>query len=409
MGSVVKGVASLFGGRARRREQRAANQALDKTQAAMDAFRYNNIYEGMQAPEFQDQLQQLDNTQALAALTAGQNRLAGLQQDPAQLATQRDAVLTADSMREAQQRGYTAGQTNVGGLMRGADAGLTNTLRNLQVSTAGAEIAAQEADQALAASQDLAAQAGTGAGGATALAAQAARSKANIAADIDQQVKRNELLRAQGESELQRSQLAQENLASKFDLGQQQFNVGQENQARRFSADAFNRAQQFNAGQFNRMTMFDAQAQNQFARDAFAAENRLEQFNNQQDTRMAELGARFDMAGANLLSDQAKYSANLNNQYITNLNNRKFAIDQAQREFELKNQERELDVLEGQNDRALARKQAADAARAQAKADLIGGIGAIASFAAPGLGELAGGAIGGDVGKFIVDASQKSV
>lgn len=389
MGSIVKGVSSLFGGRARRREQRAANQALDKTQEAMDAFKYDNIYEGMRAPEFQDQLQGVDTSAALAALTAGQNRLAGLQQDPpAQLATQRDAVLTADSMREAQQRGYTAAQTNVGGLMRGADTGLTNTLRNLQVSTAGAEIAAQEADQALAASQDLAAQAGTGAGGATALAAQAAKSKANIAADIDQQVKRNELLRAQGESELQRSQLSQENLASKFDLGQQQFNVGQTNQAERFSADAFNRAQQFNAGQFNRMAMFDAQAQNQFSRDAFAAQNRLNQFNTQQDTRMAELGARFDLQGANIQTDAARFAAQTNNQYITDLNNRKFAIDQATRNFEFKNQQRELDVLEQKNDRALARKQAADAARAQAKADLIGGIAGVASAA---IGGFAGG------------------
>tara|TARA_E500000331_G_scaffold357482_1_gene419320 strand:- start:1139 stop:2353 length:1215 start_codon:yes stop_codon:yes gene_type:complete len=394
MGSIVKGVASLFGGRARRREQKQANQALDKTQGAFDSFRYDNIYEGMQAPEFQDQLQGVDTTAALAALTAGQNRLAGLQQDPAKLATQRDAVTTAASMQKAEQRGYTAGQTNVGGLQRGADAGLTNTMRNLQVSTAGAEMAAQEADQALAASQDLAAQAGTGAGGATALAAQAAKSKAKIASDIDQQVKRNELLRAQGESELQRSQLGQENLASKFDLGQQQFNVGQANQAERFSADAFNRAEQFNAGQFNRMSMFDAQAQNQFSRDAFGAGNRLEQFNAQQDTRMAELGARFDLQSANVQTDAAKFAATTNNQYQVDLNNRKFAIDQATRNFEFKNQQRELDVLETKNDRALARKQAADAARAQAKSDLIGGIAGVASAAIGGFGGAGGFSMG---------------
>jgi hypothetical protein len=390
MGSIVKGVASLFGGRARRREQKQANQALDKTQGAFDSFRYDNIYEGMQAPEFQDQLQGVDTTAALAALTAGQNRLAGLQQDPAKLATQRDAITTAGSMQKAQQRGYTAGQTNVGGLQRGADAGLTNTMRNLQVSTAGAEMAAQEADQALAASQDLAAQAGTGAGGATALAAQA-----KIASDIDQQVKRNELLRAQGESELQRSQLGQENLASKFDLGQQQFNVGQANQAERFSADAFNRAEQFNAGQFNRMSMFDAQAQNQFSRDAFGAGNRLEQFNAQQDTRMAELGARFDLQSANVQTDAARFAATTNNQYQVDLNNRKFAIDQATRNFEFKNQQRELDVLEAKNDRALARKQAADAARAQAKSDLIGGIAGVASAAVGGFAGGGGFDLGG--------------
>ena len=45
MGSVVKGVASLFGGRARRREQRRAGAALNQTQAKKDAFKFTNVYE----------------------------------------------------------------------------------------------------------------------------------------------------------------------------------------------------------------------------------------------------------------------------------------------------------------------------------------------------------------------------
>ena len=52
MGSIVKGVASLFGGKKRRREQRAANADLDVKQKKADAFRFKNVYEGLQGPEF---------------------------------------------------------------------------------------------------------------------------------------------------------------------------------------------------------------------------------------------------------------------------------------------------------------------------------------------------------------------
>ena len=52
MGSVVKGVASLFGGRARRREQRRAGAALNTEQKKMDDFKFTNVYEGMQGPEY---------------------------------------------------------------------------------------------------------------------------------------------------------------------------------------------------------------------------------------------------------------------------------------------------------------------------------------------------------------------
>ena len=175
--------------------------------------------------------------------------------------------------------GYTAGGTNVGNLARGADTGLSNVFNNLQVSTAGAEMAAREADQSLAASQDLAAQAGTGGGGATALAAAAAKSKAGISADIDRQVKANEVMRAQGEQSLQRDLLSQGNLASQFDLGQSQFNVGAQNQAAQFAAQARNQANQFTAGAQNQAAQFGANARNQFALSRFGAENQMNQFN----------------------------------------------------------------------------------------------------------------------------------
>tara|TARA_B100000902_G_scaffold319429_1_gene311680 strand:+ start:465 stop:1718 length:1254 start_codon:yes stop_codon:yes gene_type:complete len=167
--------------------------------------------------------------------------------------------------------GYTAGQTSIGGLQRGAGTGLSNVFNNLQVSTAGAEMAAREADQSLAASQDLAAQAGTGAGGATALAAAAAKSKAGISADIDRQVKANEMARAQGEQSLQRELLAQGNLASQFDLGQDQFNVGAANQAAQFGAQARNQANQFNATTQNQWQQQSAQMMN--AMDQFNLSN----------------------------------------------------------------------------------------------------------------------------------------
>ena len=205
--------------------------------------------------------------------------------------------------------GYDAMTTNVAGLARGADTGLSNVFNNLQVSTAGAELEAQEADQALAASQDMMMQMGGG-GGATALAQQAARSKAGIRADIDKQVKANEMARATGEQALQRDLLAQGNLASQFDLGQQQFNAGAVNQARQFTAQQRNQAAQFGAAAQNQAAQFNVGQANNFALQRFGAENQMNQFNAQASNnafaqqanavnnaiaRNADLQAQFDM------------------------------------------------------------------------------------------------------------------
>tara|TARA_B100000287_G_scaffold206666_1_gene194956 strand:+ start:29 stop:1189 length:1161 start_codon:yes stop_codon:yes gene_type:complete len=190
--------------------------------------------------------------------------------DPTQMQlaqTERAQMGTLGDASQMAAQGYTAQGTNVAGLARGADTGLSNVFNNLQVSTAGAEMAAREADDSLAASQDMMMMMGGG-GGATALASQAAKSKAGIAADIDRQVKQNEMMRAQGEQALQRDLLAQGNLASQFDLGQQQFNAQAQNQAAQFTAQAKNQAAQFNA-----------QAKNQFALSKFGAENQMNQFN----------------------------------------------------------------------------------------------------------------------------------
>lgn len=362
MGSVVKGVASLFGGKKRRREQKVANRGLNAAQAAQDKFRFKNVYEGLQGPEF-------------GGYDAAQGQAAQLGD-----AAQAEMAQLGDAQGYTAQ-GYDAAQTNIAGLQRGADAGLTNTMRNLQVSTAGSDLAAQEADQSLAASQDLAAQAGTGGGGATALAAAAAKSKAGISADIDKQVKANEQMRAAGESELQRSQLAQENLASQFDLGQQQFNVGAQNQASQFTAAAQNQAAQFGAS-----------AQNQFALSEFGAANQMAQFNTgaQNQFAMSNVDAqnRFGLANMSSQNQALQFGAQAANKQAEAA----FNVETTKREFDLNNQKLQLQNLTDKTDRALARKQAADAARAQAKADLIGGIGGVLDA---GLAAASGGFIGG--------------
>jgi len=257
---------------------------LEEEIKELEDIEFTNAYEGMEGASY-------DPAQAELAQLKERAKFG----DPAQ----REANTLAQAQGYSAQgyegegytsQGYTAQGTNIGQLQRGANTGLTNTMNNLQVSTAAAEMQAQEADQALAASQDLAAQAGTGAGGATALAAAAAKSKQGVASSIDQQVKQNEMLRARGEGELQRAQLAQGNLASQFDLGQSQFNVGAVNQAAQFGAQAANQAAQFGAdakNQANRFTAdamntqarFKAQAQNQFAQSRFQAANAMDQFN----------------------------------------------------------------------------------------------------------------------------------
>ena len=362
MGAVVKGVASLFGGRKRRREQKKAGKALKGQLAQQDAFKWGNNWENMQGVNY-DVVQGQAGTLGPAA----QAQMGTLGDAQGYDAVGYDAV------------GYDAAQTNIGGLQRGAAAGLTNTMNNLQVSTAGAEMAAREADQALAASQDLAAQAGTGAGGATALAAQAAKSKAGIAADIDKQVKANEMMRAQGESELQRSQLAQENLASQFDLGQSQFNVGAQNQAAQFAAQAQNQAAMFGADAQNQAARFGAQAGNQFALTQFGAQNAMNQFN---------VGAQNQFASQQFGADNQFAMANMNAQNQANRDQAVYGFEAEKLANQAKDQAQmfEWNKIQDKTGRAMARKNAADAARSQAKNDLIGGIAGIADAAVAAAG-----------------------
>ena len=271
-------------------------QALDEAQGAYDGdvqalrdFEVQDYYSDLKATNIDlDSLQKIDPASTRFQGQAGQARLGNL-----------------GSAQGYEGEGYSARGTNVGNLQRGSATGLSNVFNNLQVSTAGADMANQEADQALAASQDLAAQAGTGAGGATALAAAAAKSKQGISADIDRQVKANEQMRAQGEQGLQRDMLAQGNLASQFNLGQSQFNVGAQNQASQFGASARNQAAQFGAG-----------ASNQFALSRFSAENQMNQFNTSQSNaeRMAEFGALQNANALNASAVNSAISQNASNQ-----------------------------------------------------------------------------------------------
>ena len=284
--------------------QQEAQDLYDSSTSDIVDFEVPDYYKGLEASTI--------NTDDLAMRTGEKFEGQAAQAQMAQLGKAQGYQAQGYEGEGYTSQGYSARGTNVGNLQRGAATGLSNVFNNLQVSTAGADMANQEADQALAASQDLAAQAGTGAGGATALAAAAAKSKQGISADIDRQVKANEQMRAQGEQGLQRDMLAQGNLASQFNLGQSQFNVGAQNQAAQFGASAANQASQFGAsarnqanqftaGANNQANQFNAGQKNQFALSRFGAQNQMNQFNVGQSNaeRMAEFSALSNANAAN--------------------------------------------------------------------------------------------------------------
>jgi len=355
MGAIVGGVASLFGGRKRRREQSAANKEFGEMKSKLQNFKFKDVGEGLVGQGYDATVNAAPTLEGLGLGGPAQSQMGELGEAAGYEAQGYDAT------------GYNAAQTNVGQLMRGEDAGLANTMNNLQVSTAGAEMKAQEIDDTLAAQQDLVAQ--TGAGGATALVAGAAKAKAGISADIDKQVKQNEMLRAQAEGQLQKDQLAQENLASKFDLGQQQFNVGQDNQARQFTAQAQNQAAQFGAAAANQAAQFGASGMNQFGLQGFDATNRMNMFNvgQQQDLTRDQLrmAGQFGLAGMDAQNRAAEFGASAANQMA--LNRAKFT------EMAQQNQYGQAQDLFGI---ASGRKASADQARKSATNALVGGIGA---------------------------------
>ena len=358
-GGLIKGIGSLFGRRRKKRAMQKAQRAQKAMERKVMNFKFNNAFKGMEGTSYEP-------TQADAAELASAAQM-GLPQlgDPKSM----QAI-----GYEAQ--GYTADQTNVAGLLRGDNTGLTNEMANMQVSTAAAEMQAAEADQALAGTLDLAAQAGTGAGGATALAAQAAKSKAGIAADIDKQVKENEVRRAQGEMQLQREQLAQQNLASQFDLGQQQFNVAAVNTARQFSANAANQAAAFEAGALNNAARFNAQAANQFALQNFQTEAQMNQFN----TNALNQFARTEYGAMNQLNLANAQAANRADEFAAKTS---FNADQLARQGDMSVQQFQYNRLAAMMGQRQAEASQARAANEKQRGMLLEGL----SQAATGAGQ----------------------
>ena len=199
-------------------------------------------------------------------------------------------------------------------------------------------------------------------------------------------------MRAQAESQLQQQQLAQQNLASKFDLGQQQFNVGETNQASRFTADAANQAARFGAQAQNEAARFGAQANNQFALQDFMAQNNMNQFNvgaqNKFGMAQFDAGNRFGLANMDAMNQASRFGADAQNRFMMQnqqqMNN--FMLQQAAgqqaRDENMWTQNTEMFNI------AAGRKSLADQARAKATGDLIGGIGGVVKAASGPIGAL---------------------
>jgi hypothetical protein len=418
-GKVGKGVASLFGGRARRREEDAAEEGFEAARDNLENFEFTNAFDDYDPVELGDANTYEGSIAEVGQLgPAAQAEMGKLSSAQGYQAAQGKAQGYQGEGYQGQgytSQGYSAMGTNVSNLQRGADTGLTNNMNNLQVSTAEADMQNQEVDQALAATQDAATQAGTGAGGATAIAAAAAKSKQGIAAKIGQQEQANNMARASAEQRLQENQLAQGNTASQFDLGQQQVNVGAQNdasqfaasaqnqaaqfgasaqnQANQFSAGARNTANQFSAQAKNTMSMANMQAQNQarqfgassnnaFAQARFGAQNQMNQYNTSAQNSFAQTqfgaGNQFALANQQSMNQSGQFNAGSQNQFdMANqqqLNNYYQNAATAGNDIQESQYNQNMDQFNITGDRL----GAATAARNSATNDLIGGISAVA-------------------------------
>ena len=143
---------------------------------------------------------------ALASIFGG-----GAKRREARRAEERKRVLTGElkileKNRQTIKNPY-AGVTNLSGMAKDLSGMVSNPFANLGVATQAAEIQIEEADIALANTLDTLRSTGSGAGGATALAQAALQSKKGVASNIEQQEAQNEKLRAQGESKLEMLQM----------------------------------------------------------------------------------------------------------------------------------------------------------------------------------------------------------
>tara|TARA_R100001143_G_scaffold63563_1_gene71948 strand:+ start:9576 stop:10541 length:966 start_codon:yes stop_codon:yes gene_type:complete len=100
-----------------------------------------------------------------------------------------------------------SGVQNLSGLAVDLSSNLTNPFANLSVATQAAEIQMEQSDIALANTLDTIRATGSGSGGATALAQAALQSKKGVSADIEKQEANNERLKAQGEQQLERMRM----------------------------------------------------------------------------------------------------------------------------------------------------------------------------------------------------------
>ena len=384
MGAIVKGVGSLFGGRKRRREQKAANKAFGAAEKSVDEFDFKNPLAGATATQ------------------AGAQGYDAVQQGPAaqaQLAELGPAAQATAQGYEAEGyegQGYDAAQAEAAQAERvnlGEETGRTNQFANLAVNTAAADRQAAESDEALAAALESGAI--TGASGATALAQQAAKSKQGISDTISQQESQIQQLAAQGATDVQREDLAQRNLSRQSDVQQSQFNTGlqqqtnlanqaatnqasqfsaaAQNQANQFSAGARNQAAQFGAAAQNQASQFNAGAQNQFAQARFGAANQLSQFNAGAQNQVAAQNAQLANTAAQFGAAAANNASQFNAQAANNLQSQ-------QAQYAHANQTQKFQALNDKLGRAGQRKSAADQARQQATNDLVGGISAGANL-----------------------------
>ena len=367
MGAIVKGAASLVGGRKRRREEADAQDAFNKSNQAIQDFNFQNHFEGVQGQGY-------DAAQAQAGTLGPAAQ--------AQAATLGEAN-TYDAVGYDSQ-GYDAERAEAAQAQKtqlGEDTGFRNTFQDLQVNTATADRQAQETDEALAAQAENAAL--TGGGGATALAAAAAKSKQGVADSIAGQEQQNTQLRAQADQRNQEAALAQRNTARQSNIQQDQFNTGLDqqtrlanqsaaNQASQFTASAANQAAQFGASAQNQAAQFGAQAKNQFAQAQFNADNQFALANQNATNQFAQ--AQF---GAN--NQFALQNAQAQNQASQFGAGQDFAAQQARAQGAQSQEANRFGQQQQQFQINQQRLTDAQNARQQATADLVGGISGAAS------------------------------
>ncbi len=366
MGAIAKGVTSLFGGRARRAEQKDANKTFDAAKQKLGNHEFSNAFAGLdpklaEAGGYSATDQQVAQLGDAAQATVGQ--LGSAQGYDSQ------------GYDAAQASAAQAQQTNLG-----EDTGFSNHFQNLQVNTAQAERQSQDTDQALAAAQE--ANAHTGGGGATAIAQAALKAKQGVADSIGQQETQNAQLRAQGATTNQQAALAQRNASRQHTQAGNQFNAGLQQQTNLANQSATNQASAFGAGAANDAARFGAQANNTFAQAQFAADNRASEFNagaannfataqfGAQNSAFANNAAAANRAaefGASAQNNLSSQNVGIQNQFAQNAASGAERLQQAQY-----GQKTDQFNIEGN------RKAAADQARADATGDLVGGIAGVA-------------------------------